>query len=81
MVQSSRGVGSLVGGDCVQYVVDDMPWLSTGDDINNFVNGNEVVAVEVYHGGNAPPQYIRAMGDCVTIVLWTRFKIRDLKEK
>ncbi len=82
VVQSSRGVGSLVGGDCVQYVVDDMPWLSTQPgDINNFVNGNEVVAVEVYHG-NAPPQYTRSMmGDCVTIVLWTRFKIRDLKEK
>jgi uncharacterized protein (DUF2141 family) len=81
VVQSSRGVGSLVGGDCVQYVVDDMPWSSTEPgDINNFVNGNEVVAVEVYHG-NAPPQYTRAMGDCVTIVLWTRFKIRDLKEK
>jgi hypothetical protein len=81
VVQSSRGVGSLIGGDCVQYVVDDMPWLSTSPgDINNFVNGNEVAAVEVYHG-NAPPQYTRAMGDCVTIVLWTRFKIRDLKER
>jgi hypothetical protein len=78
-VTSSRGVGS----GCVQYYVDDMPWQSVEPgDINGFVNGSEVVAVEVYQGANAPPQYIRGgMGSCVTIVLWTRFKIRDLRER
>jgi hypothetical protein len=50
-------------------------------DINNFVNATEVVAVEVYQGSMAPPQYIRGMGDCTTIVMWTRFKIRDLNER
>ena len=75
VVSSSRGVG---GGDCVQYFVDDMPWLSAEPgDINSFVNANEVVAVEVYQGSNAPAQYSRGMGSCATIVLWTRFKIRD----
>lgn len=75
VVSSSRGVG---GGDCVQYFVDDMPWQSAEPgDINSFVNANEVVAVEVYQGSNTPAQYSRGMGSCTTIVLWTRFKIRD----
>ncbi|MFL5509746.1 MAG: carboxypeptidase regulatory-like domain-containing protein [Gemmatimonadaceae bacterium] len=75
VVSGSRGTGS----GCVQYYVDDMPWQSAEPgDINNFVNGNEVVGVEVYAGPGAPAQYTRAMGDCTTIVLWTKFKIRDL---
>lgn len=75
VVSGSRGSTS----GCVQYYVDDMPWQSAEPgDINNFVNGREVVGVEVYQGPNTPPQYSRGMmGDCVTIVLWTKFKIRD----
>jgi hypothetical protein len=75
IVGSSRNAG---GNDCVQYYVDDMPWQSAEPgDINQFVNPNEVVAVEVYQGSNAPAQYSRGLGGCTTIVLWTRFKIRD----
>jgi hypothetical protein len=78
VVTSSRGVGSLTGGDCVQYYVDDMPWMSASPgDINSFVTAHEVVAMEVYQGSNTPAQYSRAMQSCTTIVLWTRFKIRD----
>ncbi|MBC8113869.1 MAG: carboxypeptidase regulatory-like domain-containing protein [Candidatus Saccharimonas sp.] len=78
VVSSSRGVSSLSGGSCVQYYVDDMPWLSAAPgDVNNFVNGSEVVGVEVYQGANTPAQYSRAMQDCTTIVLWTKFKIRS----
>ena len=78
VVSSSRGTSSLMGGNCVQYFVDDMPWQSAmPGDINNFVNGNEVVGVEVYQGSSTPAQYTRGMGSCTTIVLWTRFKIRD----
>jgi hypothetical protein len=75
VVSSSRGVG---GADCVQYYVDDQPWMSVEPgDINNFVNGNEISAVEVYQASTVPAQYTRAGGGCTTIVLWTRFKIRD----
>ena len=75
VVGSSRNAG---GNDCVQYYVDDMPWQSAEPgDINQFVNPNEVVAVEVYQGPSVPAQYSRGMGGCTTIVLWTRFKIRD----
>ena len=73
-VSSSRGIGD----SCVQYYLDDMPFteLEPGD-INHFVTGGEVVAVEVYQGPNAPPQFTRGGGGCTTIVLWTRFKIRS----
>ena len=77
-VTSSRGTTSLSGGSCVQYFVDGMPWQSAQPgDINSFVNGNEVVGVEVYAGPGTPGEYSRGGQDCTTIVLWTKFKIRD----
>ena len=73
-ITSSRGAG---GSSCVVYFLDEMRWQSvTPGDINSFVSGNEVVAVEVYHG-TAPAQYSMGTGNCTTIVLWTRMKIRD----
>jgi hypothetical protein len=72
-VVSNRG-----GSGCVQYYVDDMPWTSTSPgDINSFVSAHEVVAVEVYQGPGVPVQFTRGTGSCLTIVMWTRFKIRD----
>lgn len=78
-VSSSRGVGSLSGRPCVQYYVDDMRWQSAmPGDVNTFVSGHEIVAVEVYQGSSTPAQYVGAgMGNCTTIVLWTRMRIRD----
>ncbi|HXN75885.1 MAG TPA: carboxypeptidase regulatory-like domain-containing protein, partial [Gemmatimonadaceae bacterium] len=74
VVSSSRGMG----GGCVQYYLDDMPYTEmTAGDISHFVTGNEVVAVEVYQDTNTPVQYTRAGASCTTIVLWTRFKIRS----
>jgi hypothetical protein len=72
-VSSSRGIG----GSCVQYFLDDMQFteLEPGD-INRFVTGGEVVAVEVYQGPGTPAQFMRGGGDCTAIVLWTRFKVR-----
>lgn len=82
VVTSSRGVSSFGGGGCVQYYVDDTPWMSISPgDINSFVNGSEVVALEVYQGATVPVQYTRGMSTCTTIVLWTRFKIRDMRAK
>jgi hypothetical protein len=81
LVRSSRGVNSIRSASCVQYFLDDMPWQSAGpDDINDFVNGNEVVAVEVYQPAQAPAKYSRGLGNCVTVVLWTRFQIQDAAE-
>jgi hypothetical protein len=73
-VSSSRDVGS----GCVQYFLDDMPFteMQPGD-INHFVTGGEIVAVEVYQTPNAPAQFTFGGRDCTTIVLWTRFKIHS----
>jgi hypothetical protein len=76
IVVPTRGV-SLTGNACVQYYVDNMPWQSMQPgDINQFVSGHEIVAVEVYNGSGVPAQYSRA-GGCTTILLWTKSRIRD----
>jgi hypothetical protein len=76
-VSSSRGPSGIMGGACVQYYVDDMRWQSMEPgDVNAFVSGHEVVAVEVYQGAFVPAQY-GGSGNCTTIVLWTRMRIRD----
>ena len=78
VVQSARGVSSLAASGCVRYFVDGMEWQSAQPgDINQFVNGNEIVGAEIYQGTTAPAQYSRGMGDCTTIVLWTKQTIRD----
>jgi hypothetical protein len=69
-VSSSR---SVTGG-CVQYFLDDVAYteMSPGD-INQFVNGGEIVAAEVYQPGESPGCFTRS-GSCLTIVLWSRYK-------
>lgn len=77
VITSGRGVTSLSGGNCVQYYVDNMPWESMQPgDINQFVSGHEIVAVEVYNGPGVPAQYSRAQ-TCTVIVIWTKSRIRD----
>ena len=78
VVSSSRGVSSLSASGCVRYFVDGMEWQSAQPgDINQLVNGNEIVGAEIYQGTAAPAQYSRGMGDCTTIVLWTRQTVRE----
>jgi hypothetical protein len=78
VVSSSRGVSSLAASGCVRYFVDGMEWQSAQPgDINQFVNGSEIVGAEIYQGTTAPAQYSRGMGDCTTIVLWTKQTARD----
>jgi hypothetical protein len=73
VVFSSRGPGN----GCVHYFLDDFPYTEmTPGDINHFVGGHEVVAVEIYQAPIIPAQYMRAGNQCTTIVLWTRFKVR-----
>jgi len=78
-VQSSRGTGSILGGSCVQFYLDEMRWQSIEPgDINSFVSGHEIVGLEVYQGSATPAQYVTpGMGNCTTILLWTRMRIPD----
>ena len=79
-VETSRGLSSFSSASCTQYFIDGMPWLAMEPgDINDFVGGPEVVAVEVYQSPHVPAEFTRGSNDCLTIVLWTKFKVRDLR--
>ncbi|MEP6492732.1 MAG: carboxypeptidase-like regulatory domain-containing protein [bacterium] len=70
-------------GGCVTYYVDGAPWqtMSPGD-IDSFVRPNEVVAVEVYHGSQAPPQFTApGQSSCAVIVVWTLARARPKASK
>ena len=79
IIESTRGTGSVLGGSCVQFYVDEMRWqtMEPGD-VNSFISGHEIVAIEVYQGSATPAQYVApGRGNCTTILLWTRMRIPD----
>ena len=62
---------------CVNIYVDGSLWqpMSPGD-IDGFIRPDEMVAVEVYHGSNTPPQYSPpGQSSCASIVVWTVARI------
>ncbi|HEX2723314.1 MAG TPA: carboxypeptidase regulatory-like domain-containing protein [Gemmatimonadaceae bacterium] len=67
---------------CVQMVVDGVPWhtLEAGD-IDDMVYPEDIAAVEVYSGAATPMSLegVQTRG-CLTVVLWTRTKIREARE-
>jgi hypothetical protein len=68
---------------CVNYYVDGTLWqtMSPGD-IDDFVRPAELVAIEVYHGSQAPPQFTPpGQSGCATIVAWTVAKVRPRETK
>jgi hypothetical protein len=74
VIQDSRSASN----GCVNYYVDGTLWqtLQPGD-IDQYVRPQEMVAVEVYHGSQTPPQFTPAgQGSCATIVVWTVAKVR-----
>jgi len=63
---------------CVNFYVDNTLWqtLQPGD-IDQFVRPAELVAIEVYHGSQAPPQFTPpGQSSCAAIVAWTVAKVR-----
>jgi hypothetical protein len=66
------------GNGCVNYYVDGTPWTTmTPGDIDDYLRPSELVAIEVYHGSGAPPQYTQpGQSGCATIVAWTVAKVR-----
>ncbi len=73
VLTSSRAVG----GGCVNYYVDDIPYTEqTPGDINDYMRPEEVSAVEVYNSVDVPAQYTKAgNSSCAVIVIWTKTKI------
>ena len=58
---------------CVTYIVDRSPFkeLSPGD-IDDYIQANEVRAIEVYNPSSAPAQFqTSGSTSCVTVVIWT----------
>jgi len=58
---------------CVTYIVDRSPFkeLSPGD-IDDYIQANEVRAIEVYNPSSAPAQFqTSGSTGCVTVVIWT----------
>jgi Carboxypeptidase regulatory-like domain len=65
------------GNGCVNFYVDGTRWteISPGD-VSTFVNPSELVAVEIYHGSETPPQYTApGSSSCATVVAWTIARI------
>jgi hypothetical protein len=64
---------------CVNYWLDGTPWTTMNPgDIDDVAKPNELVAVEIYHGGEAPPEYQKpGESSCAAIVIWTVARIRD----
>jgi hypothetical protein len=65
-------------GGCVNVYVDGTYWEPmTPGDIDSYVRPNEMVAVEVYHGNETPPQFTKpGQSSCATIVVWTLARAR-----
>jgi hypothetical protein len=68
---------------CVNFYVDGTLWQQmTPGDIDDYVRPAELVAVEVYHGSEAPPQYSPpGQSGCATIVAWTQAKVSTLTKR
>ena len=68
---------------CVNYWVDGTQWQTlTPGDINDAVQPSEIVAVEVYHGSQAPPQYTAAgQSGCAAVVIWTVARVHERPTK
>jgi hypothetical protein len=63
---------------CVNFYVDGTLWqtMQPGD-IDQYVRPQELVAIEVYHGSQAPPQFTPpGQSSCAAIVAWTVARVR-----
>jgi hypothetical protein len=75
--QTGDGVKSArtPNSKCVDYYLDGAQYLEVAPgDINKFVSGRDMAAVEVYQT-NAPVEYARPGVSCITILLWTRWRV------
>jgi hypothetical protein len=79
VIQDSR----IAQGGCVNFYVDGNEWQEmTPGDIDQYVRPDEVVAVEVYHASNAPPQFQKpGQSSCAAIVVWTQAKVSTMSKK
>jgi hypothetical protein len=68
---------------CVNFYVDNTYWeqMSPGD-IDSYVRPDELVAVEIYHGSETPPQFQKAgQSGCAAVVAWTQAKVSTMGKR
>ncbi|HEY4219290.1 MAG TPA: carboxypeptidase regulatory-like domain-containing protein [Gemmatimonadaceae bacterium] len=75
--RTNKIVDNRTAGGCVNYWVDGTQYPSlTPGDIDDYVRPGDMVAVEVYHSSDIPPQFmVSGQGSCLTIVVWTQAKL------
>jgi hypothetical protein len=75
---TSTRIVSMMSSCNVQFYVDGMHLLkATLRDINGFVNGNEIVGVEVYRPPFVPVEFMAGLDICPVVVIWTKMRIHD----
>lgn len=64
-------------GGCVSYVIDGVPTqMPDPTDFNDMIHPDEVSAIEIYTGAEAPAQFqVGGNSSCEVIVVWTKTKI------
>lgn len=72
VVQVTRN--SVTGNCPVQWYIDGSPFLSSGDDIDQIVQPQDIAAIEVYKSSAETPMQFQGVGGspCGTIVIWTK---------
>jgi len=61
---------------CINIWVDGSPWQSMSPgDIDDYLRGAEVGAVEVYSSTATPAEFTNSNGSCATIVAWTKQRL------
>lgn len=75
------GRGRLVRGrlrgdryGCVSYAIDGKPW--TGPDPDDYLNPQEIGAIEVYPRALAPALFVSPGRDCEIVLIWTKQKLQ-----
>jgi hypothetical protein len=72
VVQMSRATSM---GSCpVQYYIDGTPFHSSGNDLDQIVNPNDIEGIEIYKSGSETPVQFQGAGGgpCGTVVIWTK---------
>ena len=61
---------------CAPAVFFDGAYMSTlnGDDIDSWLGPDEIAGLEVYSAGMAPAQFQVGLGNCGSIVIWSRLR-------
>ena len=87
-VQSDNGQMSVYstrssqGSGCVTMWVDGSQWQSLqAGDMDSFVRPEEVVAIEVYQGTSAPPQFTTVGQSCAAVVVWTKTRVETRRKR